>query len=452
MIIPYKAEFEIAELLLNNKITYCSEIRKKSSLSETDIQVIDTLKNKASASNKQIDLYPYEALLCSTGFNLNDDFFDNEEVWAARNTPVDKPCNYEHNSLQIVGHHTQAFVVDDSNNLISDSTAVEDLPQSFHVVKNGVIYTMWDEPKMQELVDQVVAGIESGEYFVSLEAWFSSFDFAMLSKSGELKVINRNRATAFLTKHLKAFGGSGEYDGCRIGRLLRNITFGGSGIVKTPANPNSVFRHVTQANTDNTVMVYSIIENLVNGENEMSDELKTAQARIQTLEAQLAETNNKEVQSLKASLAEVTKTNDELKQTLATRNKELNEAKELASNLEKLANEIKGKAEAAEAKLAELDKQHKLTERVAVVKSKLLKSDEEAKTFVESTIALSDEAFQKIVDLSTPSEKTQASKTDVLANGQPVATPTITVASTDKDLKSLSQELCALTLGVSETK
>src|SRR5690606_32975140 len=42
--------------------------------------------------------------------------------------------------------------------------------------------------------------------------------------------------------HLRAYGGNGVYEGYRLGRLLRNITFSGKGLVDVPANKRS---HIT---------------------------------------------------------------------------------------------------------------------------------------------------------------------------------------------------------------
>ena len=53
-------------------------------------------------------------------------------------------------------------------------------------------------------------------------------------------IVPRNNETAFLTRHLRAYGGEGSYQEHQIGRLLRNITFSGKGFVNRPANPESI--------------------------------------------------------------------------------------------------------------------------------------------------------------------------------------------------------------------
>lgn len=54
------------------------------------------------------------------------------------------------------------------------------------------------------------------------------------------KVVARDEDTAFLTKHLRCYGGTGQYDGYSIARALKNITFHGNAFTKRPANPDSI--------------------------------------------------------------------------------------------------------------------------------------------------------------------------------------------------------------------
>ncbi|QEL19556.1 hypothetical protein [Limnoglobus roseus] len=89
-------------------------------------------------------------------------------------------------------------------------------------------------------MDTILAEIAKGEWFVSMECLFAGFDYSMRARDGTTRVVARNEQTAFLTKHLRAYGGTGEYQGAKVGRLLRNIVFSGKGLVRKPANPESV--------------------------------------------------------------------------------------------------------------------------------------------------------------------------------------------------------------------
>ena len=67
---------------------------------------------QAESNQDQIDLYYINSILVSTGWNRNDDVFEKEQTWAARNTPEDKPFNLMHNEKEIIGHITGSTVID----------------------------------------------------------------------------------------------------------------------------------------------------------------------------------------------------------------------------------------------------------------------------------------------------------------------------------------------------
>ncbi|MFX9552086.1 hypothetical protein ABTO49_21095, partial [Acinetobacter baumannii] len=86
----------------------------------------------------------------------------------------------------------------------------------------------------------LLAEIAEGKWFVSMECLFKGFDYALEAADGTTRVVARNETTAFLSKYLRCYGGSGTHGDSRIGRLMRNIVFSGKGLVRTPANPESV--------------------------------------------------------------------------------------------------------------------------------------------------------------------------------------------------------------------
>ena len=88
--------------------------------------------------------------------------------------------------------------------------------------------------------DQIIAEIEEGKWFVSMECLFAGFNYALLDEGGNGKILARDEESAFLTKHLRAYGGTGEYEGYKVGRALANISFSGKGLVAKPANPRSI--------------------------------------------------------------------------------------------------------------------------------------------------------------------------------------------------------------------
>jgi len=197
--------------------------------------------NKALAGMNDDDLYPTQSILVTTSWNKNDDIFDPMEVWAARNTPEDKPTNLEHDESVIVGHITSNWPIDDEGNIIDENIDPSQLPEKYHILTGSVIYKGYTDPNLKSRAYNLIAEIDAGEKFVSMECFFTGFDYGLVNKtSGSFHVLPRNEETAFLTKHLRAYGGMGEHQDFKIGRILRGITFSGKGFVDRPANPESV--------------------------------------------------------------------------------------------------------------------------------------------------------------------------------------------------------------------
>jgi len=196
---------------------------------------------KSLASLEDSDLYYVQSILVTSNWNKNDDIFDKSEVWAAKNTPEDKPTNLNHDERTIVGHITSNWPITDDGVLIDENTPVENLPEKFHILTGSVIYKGFSSEDLMERTNNLIAEIESGEKYVSMECFFNGFDYGLLNNAtAEFKVLSRNEETAFLTKYLRSYGGLGEHDNYKIGRVLRNITFSGKGFVDKPANPDSI--------------------------------------------------------------------------------------------------------------------------------------------------------------------------------------------------------------------
>lgn len=233
---------------------------------------------RAVAENKnQMDLHYLKSILVTTGWNKNDDVFDKAEVWTARNTPSDKPFNYEHDQKQIIGHITGSKVIDEDGNDVAEGVSVDELPKKFHILTSAVLYKFWEDPKKQEEMNDIISGIANNKWFVSMEALFNNFDYAM-DDGVTAKVIARNEKTAFLTKHLRAYGGNGVFNNIKIGRVLKNIVFSGKGLVRKPANPESIIFDETEAFI--TSSVYQLDETTKSKEIIMSIEEEKVKNKI----------------------------------------------------------------------------------------------------------------------------------------------------------------------------
>ena len=390
----------------NNTIACCALAEKNSTPSPEDIEKLQKMiastkdgDSLATAENKnQIDLYYIKSILVSTGWNKNDDVFDPAELWQARNTPEDKPFNFMHDEKDIIGHITANEVVDfDGQPVLEDS----ETPSQFNILTSAVVYTEWSDPEQRERMHKIVSEIEDGKWFVSMECLFPQFDYALAKENGETKVIKRNEASAFLTKHLRSYGGDGKYEDYRVGRLLRNLSFSGKGLVSKPANPRSV-----------------ILEG-----NDFFDE---SQAQILTIsslkEKDMSDSYEKQVVDLRAELAEAKTANEVLKEKVIAEQQAEFETKIqaleaiIAGHAEKIAEQevtaqslaetitaneeslaAKDEAIAAnEEALAEMQKKEAMMKRQARLEEAGFEAEEAAAT-VEDFNHLDDETFDKIV-------------------------------------------------------
>lgn len=387
----------------------------------------------AKGSLTDFDLHAVDTILATTGWNNNDDVFDPLEVWAARHTPEHKQLNVGHDDAKIVGHIVTSQVVDADLKPVDEATAADDLPAKFHVLTGGVLYTSWRTPELQEQMDTLLASIAKGEMFVSMECLFKGFDYALKGKDGTTRVVARNEKTAFLTKHLRAYGGTGQYGSERVGRLMRNIVFSGKGLVSNPANPESVILNPQTesfASARATVLndfvplsaerVYLPTSGETNSATQTQKEkppmtvtLESVQAELAAAKAEIARLTNVEhdkvVAELKAKVevAEAAKktAEDNLKAATDVAAAAKTEAEKALAALntqvedltKKLSDAETARTEAA-TRLAAIEAEKTTAERVATVKEKLKLDDEKAKAYVAARASLDADGFAKDVE------------------------------------------------------
>lgn len=326
----YKSEIEagLSDLLQNNSVAYCAQANlHKGSIEAAKVVIsdVDVLEKVIAQNKDQMDLYYLESVLVSTGWNKNDDVFDPQETWAARNTPEDKQFNFMHNEDDIIGHITGSYVVDHEGNHLSQ----EEKPEQFDIITQAVLYTSWSGEEKRERMNKIIAEIEEGKWFVSMECLFPAFDYALQTAEGQTKIIERNEASAFLTKHLRAYGGEGTYENYRIGRLLRNLAFSGKGLVSKPANPRSI----------------------ILDKSEYFDESKSQTLTISSIKEMKMSDHDKQIEDLRAELAEAKAANEALKEQVVAEQQSEFEAKIQA--LEATIAEQAGTIEAKDATIAE---------------------------------------------------------------------------------------------------
>ena len=360
-------------------------------------------KSQGKSNLNQVDLYYLNSVLVSTGWNKNDDVFDIAETWAARNTPEDKQFNFMHDESDIIGHITANVVTDFEGNVISDDQT--EVPESFNIVTSAVLYNSWSDPELKERMERLIAEIEDGKWFVSMECLFNNFDYAVVSPEGSNQIVQRDEASAFLTKHLRAYGGTGEYEGYKVGRMLRNISFSGKGLVNNPANPRSIILSNTTNPFQNSKATL-ISDTNIKEINMSDDSLRT---QVDELKAELAGAREAAESAKQEILA---KQEEEVKAQVEAFEATISEKDEAAAALEAQLTEATEKTEALEAEVTQ--KQEELTEALAKIeaheveiklaarKAALVEAGaEEVEEIIEKFASADDEMFDEIVALLT---------------------------------------------------
>lgn len=409
----------IGELVKSTaSVAYCSEATlKKGALNAAKELISDPeILSKVIAENKdQIDLHYLESVLVSTGWNKNDDVFLCESTWAARNTPEDKQFNFMHDENDIIGHITGSYVLTKDGKAVADDES--QMPEEFDIITQAVLYNSWTGDENRERMEKIISEIQEGKWFVSMECLFAGFDYALTAEDGSSKLLSRDQSSAFLTKHLRAYGGSGEYENYKIGRALSNISFSGKGLVSKPANSRSV---ILNSKSTAQFNVTEINSNLNLGDLNMSDasllekqladvqtQLSEAKSENKAIKAKIEEAKDKEFASTveafeseaEQSKAKIDELNEvikstqarvaELEDTLATSQNELSEAMKDMDAMKKKEKMEKRKASLVEAGISEDDLEDSLANFevledeafesiVALMKKKAKKDEKEA--------------------------------------------------------------------------
>ncbi len=391
----------------NTTLAYITEA-KPYKPSDQIKEKLTSLISTANTDIKQEDLFYINSVLVSIGWNKNDDVFTPHDTWLARSTPVDKPFNFMHNEKDIIGHMTASIAVDKDSNIIPDDTAPEDVPDQFDLVVASVLYKTWADNDLQTRMDGIVETIPNGDWFVSMECLFPGFDYALITPNGEHKVVARNEESAFLTKHLRIYGGSGEWNGNKIGRILKRFAFCGKGLVDNPANERSVILSsaetfdvskstiiVNENLQDNNEQEIAMSEALQAQINELKDELqasKTHEAKlVADAQTKAEEAFKSEKETLEASIASLTT-------DVKTGVTEATAKDESITQLEKDIAEQATKLEEAVASIAILEQEKTDAGRLTQLVEVGVETDE-AKAIVERWTSASDEQFSDIVKL-----------------------------------------------------
>jgi len=353
----------------------------------------------ALAENRdQIDLYYIKSVLVSTGWNKNDDVFDPRELWEARNTPEDKPFNFMHDEKDIIGHITANEVVDFDGNPIIDES---EIPSQFNILTSAVIYTEWSDPEQKQRLAKIVAEIEENKWFVSMECLFPNFDYALADSNGNTRVVKRDEATAFLTKYLRSYGGDGKYEDYKVGRLLRNLSFSGKGLVSKPANPRSIIlegndffdESQTKVLTLSSLKETNMSDNYETQISDLRAELAEAKAANEALKDKVVAEQQAEfqtrIEALEATIAE-------LQESLAVKHDEMKEKDKKLEEEKAAMDKYKAEMKKKEEELAAMKKKAMMMKRKAQLEE-VGYNAEEAIATIEQFADLDEATFDNIV-------------------------------------------------------
>ena len=403
-------------------VAYCSEatVNKGSLEAAKEIISDQDILDKVVAENKdQIDLYYLESVLVSCGWNKNDDVFLPEATWAARGTPEDKQFNFMHDENDIIGHITGSYVLTKDGKAVAEDET--EMPEDFDIITQAVLYNSWTGAENQERMKKIIAEIEEGKWYVSMECLFAGFDYALIGTEGSAKILARDEESAFLTKHLRAYGGSGEYEGYKVGRALRNISFSGKGLVAKPANPRSIIIKSVAFEVDHNsnfhIGEFTMAENLL--EKQLDDvraELASAKAENEAIRAKIEEAKDNEfasrVEAFESTIEEKDSSIAELEESIKSTQARVAELEDaLAKSQEELTVAMKD--------MEDMKKKEKVEKRKAALTAAGL-NEEEIEDSLASFDALEDEAFNTVVALMNKKEDKEKKEKEKATPDKPV--------------------------------
>ena len=397
-------------LRANSSIAYSSPL-KSHTPSEGEQEKAKLIALESVAENQdQFDLYYLNSVLVSTGWNKNDDIFDIEETWAARSTPEDKQFNFMHDETDIIGHITGNFVLDAAGQKVHEIVGVKNLPEQFDIITSAVLYNSWSDPKLKERMAKIISEIEEDKWFVSMECLFAGFDYGVVTPDGQHKTIARSEESSFLTKHLRSYGGTGEYEGHRLGRLLRSIAFSGKGLVSNPANPKSVIINDTDLFKKNND-TYSITQsNIRENFNMANEDIQLLQKQNDELRAALNQAKSDE-EALKSAIS--AKKDEEVQAKVEAFEASIVEKDEAIAKLQEDAKAFEDKVQEIEELLAKKDEElteanskieaHETAVKLEARKTALVEAgfdEADVEKALETFADVSDEMFDEIVNLT----------------------------------------------------
>ena len=337
------------------------------------------------------DLMYGSAILVSTNMNDNDDVFLPEHTWEARHTPTFTPYNDEHKSSDILGHIIASRVLDKDGEIVDS----DEMPDDFDIEVDFVVYKSIFPEKAAEIAD----GFENETKFVSMECRIDGFDYALVGSDEQMKIVERNEDTAFLSKYLRVYGGSGDWRGYTVGRVLKDLRFVGMGNVDTPANKESVYTNIEnfdieKASVKDLIYYVRSTDMKLESLEQASELIDERDNKIKELEKQVAELANKDKEQVEAEKSELEEKLQVEKSKVSTAEQAAEKAEKEKSDLEQKVEDLQGQLDEKKSELDKIHSEKKLAERLAKLDELGISYEDDEK---ESLASLSDSSFNEIV-------------------------------------------------------
>ena len=396
----------VADLVKSQaSVAYCSpaHLHKSDIATALDLIASQDVKDRVVAENKdQSDLHYIEAVLVSTGWNKNDDVFTADSTWEARNTPEDKQFNFMHDENDIIGHITGSYILGKNGERVDAEN--NEQPEEFDIVTQAVLYNSWIDPDNKNRMEQIIAEIDENKWFVSMECLFAGFNYALINPEGKAQIVARDEESAFLTKHLRAYGGTGEYEGYKLGRALTNISFSGKDLVSKPANPRSIILNsksvaAFEVKDDDSYFIGDL--NMADNtllEKQLADvrsELAEAKSENEAIKAKIEEAKDKE---FAAKVADFEAASEASQETIASLEETIKSTQARVAELEDaLAQSQKDLTEATET-VESMKAEAKLEQRKTALTEAGFDTEDES---VVALFSLEDETFDSVVAIMT---------------------------------------------------
>lgn len=394
---------------LEVQLKACSAIAYTCDVTQITEPDLDQIKKAKAIKVDPVnfDMIYINAILASVGVNKNDDVFLAEEIWKAKNTPVYKQFNYMHDETDIIGTIINSAVLDSAGNIIETEDRISDIKD---IATQAVIWTDWSDPELSERMQTIVADIQAGKFQVSMECLFKDFDYLLVSKAtSKEKILTRDAQTAFLTKYLRMFGGTGEYESYKVYRVLKNYIFSGKGLVTNAANERSVI-------DDNIALFKSKSEHIMTvstAEETLKDQLARTQAELEAVKAEMDKMKDekeaeaaKDMEKMKCENTALASQVEDLKKLVAQVKADAEAAQQV---VQAKADELSAALDSAKAEIASMASEKVVAARVAELVAVNVDSAK-ASEIVKTWATVNDDQFASIVQLYARNSQANSSE------------------------------------------